>query len=274
MELLKLKKIFKPIIPLLCLVLIVISCCSCGKCKNEAHTFATKTVKETTCTSDGLVHKTCTKCGYEEDQTVPALEHNYKEVSTTATCTEAGKATYKCSKCGDTYEGDISALGHKWVEATCKEPKHCSVCGVTEGEKVGHNFVSGVCSFCRKAVIISIPSFPKKVSELKYDGQIESTVEITDISYEVTSHENGDNFVEFTICGKKVYDSEGSGISREMSFGYKVYDLNGTVKYSGIFRTTAVSVGESFSRSLPYVGMQLNYVPSGEYRLEIQDHKF
>ena len=58
MELLKLKKIFKPIIPLLCLVLIVISCCSCGKCKNEAHTFATKTVKETTCTSDGLVHKT------------------------------------------------------------------------------------------------------------------------------------------------------------------------------------------------------------------------
>ena len=67
------KKIFKPIIPLLCLVLIVVSCCSCGKCKNEAHTFATKTVKETTCTSDGLVHKTCTKCGYEEDETVPAL---------------------------------------------------------------------------------------------------------------------------------------------------------------------------------------------------------
>lgn len=27
---------------------------------------------------------------------------------------------------------------HKWVDATCTEPKTCTVCGETEGEALGH----------------------------------------------------------------------------------------------------------------------------------------
>ena len=30
--------------------------------------------------------------------------------------------------------------GHTWVEATCTEPKTCSVCGATEGEALGHDW--------------------------------------------------------------------------------------------------------------------------------------
>ena len=30
--------------------------------------------------------------------------------------------------------------GHTWVEATCTEPKPCSVCGATEGEALGHDW--------------------------------------------------------------------------------------------------------------------------------------
>ena len=50
-----------------------------------------------------------------------------------ATCTEPKT----CTICGDT-EGE--ALGHEWVEATCAEPKHCTRCGETEGEALGHDW--------------------------------------------------------------------------------------------------------------------------------------
>ncbi|MGM9586364.1 MAG: hypothetical protein ACI3VA_02600 [Candidatus Limivicinus sp.] len=48
-----------------------------------------------------------------------------------ATCTEPKT----CSLCGNT-EG--KPLGHTWEEATCAEPKTCSLCGETEGEALGH----------------------------------------------------------------------------------------------------------------------------------------
>ena len=32
--------------------------------------------------------------------------------------------------------------GHTWVEATCSEPKTCSVCGTTEGEALGHAWLA------------------------------------------------------------------------------------------------------------------------------------
>lgn len=43
---------------------------------------------------------------------------------------------------------------HEWTEATCTEPKKCTVCGETEGSALGHDysektfFKSGVCSRC------------------------------------------------------------------------------------------------------------------------------
>ena len=58
-----------------------------------------------------------------------AHEHSWME----ATCTEPKT----CSICGET-EGE--ALGHSWIEATCTEPKTCSVCGETEGEALGHDW--------------------------------------------------------------------------------------------------------------------------------------
>lgn len=54
-------------------------------------------------------------------------EHDWTE----ATCTEPKI----CSLCGKT-EGE--PLGHIWEEATCTEPKTCSQCGKTEGEALEH----------------------------------------------------------------------------------------------------------------------------------------
>ena len=34
---------------------------------------------------------------------------------------------------------------HEWKDATCTDPKTCSLCGVTEGEKLGHTWVDATC---------------------------------------------------------------------------------------------------------------------------------
>ena len=56
-----------------------------------------------------------------------------------ATCTEPKT----CSVCGET---DGEALGHTWIDATCTEPKTCSVCGETDGKALGHTWVDATCT--------------------------------------------------------------------------------------------------------------------------------
>ena len=82
--------------------------------------------------------KTCSVCGATEGA---AAGHSYEAVVTAPTCTAGGYTTYTCSVCGDSYVGDeTAALGHTWTDATCTEPKTCSVCGATEGAAAGHNY--------------------------------------------------------------------------------------------------------------------------------------
>lgn len=72
--------------------------------------------------------------------------HEYELTENTATCLVAGVATYTCSKCGDSYTEEASPKGHTWVDATCTEPKTCSVCNATEGEANGHSWVDATCT--------------------------------------------------------------------------------------------------------------------------------
>ena len=61
--------------------------------------------------------------------------HDWRE----ATCTEPKT----CSKCGKT-AGE--KLGHSWEEATCTEAKTCSVCREREGEALGHDWQEATCN--------------------------------------------------------------------------------------------------------------------------------
>ncbi len=68
-----------------------------------------------------------------------AHTHTYSK----ATCTEAAKCA-----CGAT---NGSALGHSWQSSTCKTPKTCKTCGVTEGGKGDHTYSNGACTVCGAA---------------------------------------------------------------------------------------------------------------------------
>lgn len=41
---------------------------------------------------------------------------------------------------------------HEYSEATCIEPKTCTICGETDGEALGHTVDIGICSRCGEAV--------------------------------------------------------------------------------------------------------------------------
>lgn len=109
------------------------------------HTYETQIVTEATCSAEGEMKFTCSKCGDTYTEKVAATgKHSYEsEVTKEATCEAEGENTFTCSECGDTYVEMIPALGHSYEtkvksEATCIEPGEieyvCSVCGDTYTE--------------------------------------------------------------------------------------------------------------------------------------------
>ena len=102
----------------------------------EIHSFDSSETKEATCTTPGAISYTCSVCNEVHDVVTSDLaEHKYAD----ATCTDPKT----CTVCGAT---DGEALGHTWVDATCTDPKTCSVCQATEGEALGHTWVDATCT--------------------------------------------------------------------------------------------------------------------------------
>ena len=88
-----------------------------------------------------------------KDNIVPALGHQYKEVTTPATCGASGSVDNVCERCNDKqHVSDIPATGeHQWDEGVVtKEPTatetgiktfKCKVCQATKTEDIAkvHN---------------------------------------------------------------------------------------------------------------------------------------
>ncbi|MCD7859386.1 MAG: hypothetical protein LUH51_04340, partial [Firmicutes bacterium] len=122
------------------------------------HDYTSEVTKEATCTEDGVITYTCTRCGDTYMETISATGHSYEAVVTAPTCTEQGYTTYTCSACGDSYVSNyVDALGHSYdegvvtKEATCTEDGvmtyTCTVCGETKTDTIaatGHTYVGEV----------------------------------------------------------------------------------------------------------------------------------
>ena len=109
---------------------------------------ATRTVIPNSCTEEGLVEYTCTRCGQMHAEVVPAHGHNYGVVEIReADCTHAGYTLYECSYCGDQRTERAPALGHSWGDWIIDRPATSS----TPGSQ--HR----VCERCGQEEIASIP---------------------------------------------------------------------------------------------------------------------
>ena len=84
-------------------------------------------------------------------ETAP-LGHTWEVTEVVAAACDAGYTLSTCTVCGETKtDAYTKAVGHIWADATCVAPKTCSVCGVTDGEALGHSYFYAcdkVCQVC------------------------------------------------------------------------------------------------------------------------------
>ncbi len=114
---------------------------------------------EPSCTVSGSYDKVfyCTDCHEElsrEHIEIGTLNHiEVIDKAVEPTCTTPGKTEGShCSECGTVIvaQTEIPAV-HKWTDATCTDPKTCTVCHKTEGEALGHDYDDDkdtVCNIC------------------------------------------------------------------------------------------------------------------------------
>ena len=128
-----------------------------------------------TCTTDGKITKSCTRCDAIDEEVIPATGHDYsgEPIEHGATCTTDGYNQYICNNgCGIDKKEPIPALGHDYGETylsdstshwqkcsrckqstekvdhvfgdtvACDSPDKCSICGY-ETEAVGHRWDEG-----------------------------------------------------------------------------------------------------------------------------------
>ncbi|MBR5525097.1 MAG: hypothetical protein IKU51_07510 [Clostridia bacterium] len=97
---------------------------------------------------------------------------------------------------------------HAWSDATCTSPKTCTDCGATEGNTLGHNYISEVtkqptctiagvktyiCSACGDSYTESIPATGVHVYVDEYDADCNECGTIRDVS--IPGDANGDNSI-------------------------------------------------------------------------------
>lgn len=94
------------------------------------HTYESEVTKEATCSEDGELTFTCSKCGDQYKNSIPATgEHTYEfEITKEADCTTSGEITYKCTVCEDKYTEEIPSVGHKY-NSTVTKPVGCVEAG-------------------------------------------------------------------------------------------------------------------------------------------------
>lgn len=206
------------------------------------HEFTRTEITAPTCTHPGLAHCVCETCGYEEDQVVAALGHDYGLFSEAASCTDRSAMTYICSRCGDSYtDYTASGTGHVFASYTDAGANHiaeCEVCGERVTEP--HSYIDGVC-ICGAVEPEEAWSLAFKSASLTLENDIS-------INFYVN-----DNVLEgwdspYVIFTKELYDENGnvSGYQRETVSDYSlVVDPSGTPCH--VFKFKGVSVYEMSS---------------------------
>ena len=133
---------------------------------------------------------------------VSICSHNYQPgIYQAPTCEAAGFQTFRCGKCGDVQQQIAAPLGHSFGTATCTSPKSCGLCGKTEGNALGHSYLSGQCSRCgekdpsQRTITIQVKDSKNKpvdgvTVELHIGGSLHSTAVSSGgkVSFTVLNH--------------------------------------------------------------------------------------
>ena len=111
-----------------------------GKCEHEYGDW--HTVVPPSCNSSGEEIRYCQLCDEYEKSNLPKKDHEpVIDKKIEPDCENPGLTEgshcYHCRKIL-TEQKTIPALGHNWSDPDCTNAKHCSTCGKTSGEALGH----------------------------------------------------------------------------------------------------------------------------------------
>ena len=96
---------------------------------NCDHDYVGVETQAPTCSVEGVMTYTCSKCEESYTEAIATIPHDYAESIVDSTCTATGTATYICSKCGDNYSEEIPMKSHNYVDDVC------DVCGAVKAYK-------------------------------------------------------------------------------------------------------------------------------------------
>lgn len=113
-----------------------------------SHSYTEQVTKEPTETETGVKTFTCSRCGHQYTESIPAKEHNHYYNNTRTLkwlgCEQQGEVEHSCS-CGDSYIEVTPALGHDFKEEIVKQATAssaglkkytCSRCGHSYTEEI------------------------------------------------------------------------------------------------------------------------------------------
>ena len=197
-----------------------------GKECNHSYGLEGEVTKEATCTAEGEMTFTCTKCGEPKVESIEKKAHDFKDEKAEekyfageANCSGGTAYYYSCTVCGEagtdyfrvgeaahTFD-KCETLSHLLVsKATCQSPaiyyKRCSICSAqseTEtfeaGGLYGHTVdTEGVCSGCNESVCAGLEFTAYGTSSYKVTG--------------IGSFTGEDLVIPAEYNGKKVIDIE------------------------------------------------------------------
>lgn len=110
-------------------------------------------------------------------------------------------------------------------------------------------------------ITIALPTLPAVFHDFDYKGNIDSSVKITDITYEKQEYTS---MVKFYVSGEKTYDT---GDSNYTIIRWKLYDEDGYVFDDGTISLSKINAGEKF-RDYFYV---YDIVPGEIYTFKLFD---
>ena len=120
---------------------IIFLLCGCGVQEDETHEvqlpYVGGAIALPGCMSQGILRRTCTKCGAYEDKTYEPLGHDWhREATREATCLWPGMVTDTCTRCGESHEILTGPGAHDWedrmflsMDGEEAPGEICSLCG-------------------------------------------------------------------------------------------------------------------------------------------------
>lgn len=173
-----------------------------SECGLGDHSYIYETAVEPGCTSVGERKYTCTVCGDEYAEEIPANGHTYTyETVLEPTCTSLGERKYTCTVCGDEYNEDVPSTEHPFTYSVMKEPT-CTANGVG----------TYTCAECGMQYTESIPAtnHTPVVLETVPSEYDENGVQIT-VGY---------TLYECSVCGTQYTVSDEVSIEKEGWFSW------------------------------------------------------